>query len=178
MVFANKSDYKSVLLRLDDATVGLAGKTTAIGDALGLAVKHLKSAPIPGRVIILLTDGVNNSGILSPEKAVELAASQHIKVYTIGLGTETHNEGNAFLNFNLSAELDETTLKQIATITGGRYFLATDPISLRQIYTTIDKLESVSQKTAKVRPQIDYYHWLLALVWMIWLLWLLIEERA
>ena len=79
-------DHPSVLMRIEDATVGLAGNTTSIGDALGLAVKRLQDVPAHGRVIILLTDGVNNSGVLAPLKAAELAATEGIKIYTIGLG--------------------------------------------------------------------------------------------
>jgi Ca-activated chloride channel family protein len=77
-------DRRSVLMRIEDATVGLAGKTTSIGDALGLAVKRLQNVPAKGRMIILLTDGVNNSGVLPPLKAAELARADGIKVYTIG----------------------------------------------------------------------------------------------
>lgn len=81
-------DRHSVLMRIDDATAGLAGKTTSIGDAVGLAVKRLQDVPSKGRVIILLTDGANNSGVLAPLKAAELAKQDGIKIYTIGLGSE------------------------------------------------------------------------------------------
>lgn len=157
-------DRQTVLLRLDDATVGLAGQTTSIGDALGLAVKRLQEVQPQGRVIILLTDGANNSGILPPLKAAELAKFDDIKVYTIGLGAESDpNARGAFFNVNPSSDLDEGTLQEIAELTGGRYFRATDPQSLQSIYETINKLETVNQEQATFRPQREYYPWPLGL---------------
>ena len=134
-------DRHSVLQRLDDATVGLAGETTSIGDALGLAVKRLQNVPEKGRMIILLTDGVNNSG-------------------------------GMFLNMNVTADLDEGTLKAVAEMTGGRYFRATDIQSLQSIYRSINQMETVSNKQAMVRPQHDYYPWPLAAALFLFLYWL------
>jgi Ca-activated chloride channel family protein len=158
-------DRHSVLARIEDATVGLAGKTTSIGDALGLAVKRLQNVPAKSRVIILLTDGANNSGVLAPLKAAELAKADTIKVYTIGLGSESKLQiptADPFLSFNAGADLDEKTLQEIAQLTDGRYFRATDTQSLKEIYNTINKLEKTSQEQATVRPQKDYYPWPLA----------------
>lgn len=168
-------DRHSVLLRLEDATAGLAGKTTSIGDALGLAVKHLEEVPPKGRVIILLTDGANNSGMIQPLKAAELARQDGIKVYTIGLGASSDARviNGAFVMPPMSADLDETTLEKIAKMTGGLYFRATDLQSLQTIYSTINQLETVEQEQATIRPQKDYYYWPLGLaiglffVWMI-----------
>ncbi len=167
-------DRNSVLLRLEDATVGLAGKTTSIGDALGLAVKRLQNVPPKGRVIILLTDGVNNSGVLDPSRAAELAKANGIKVYTIGLGSEgaPQTAGGLMLNMNMTAELDEKTLQEIAKITGGHYFRATDVESLQLIYKTINQMETISQEQATVRPQHEYYPWPLALAVLLFLYWL------
>lgn len=166
-------DHHSVLLRLEDATVGLAGQTTSIGDALGLAVKRLQEVSPKGRVIILLTDGANNSGVLAPLKAAELAQLEHIKVYTIGLGASLDPQmlGGFFANRNVSADLDESTLEKIAQITQGRYFRATDSASLQAIYETINHLETVSQKQANIRPQKEYYPWPLALATLLLLYW-------
>ena len=165
-------DRNSVLLRLEDATVGLAGKTTSIGDALGLAVKRLQNVPPEGRVIILLTDGVNNSGVLAPLKAAELASADGIKVYTIGLGSESAPQmaGISF-NMNVTAELDENTLKEIAKMTGGRYFRATDIQSLQAIYQTINQIETTSQEQPTLRPQHEYYPWPLALAIFLFFYW-------
>lgn len=160
-------DHRNVLDRLKDATAGLAGKSTSIGDALGLAVKHLQNVPDKGRMIILLTDGANNSGVLAPLKAAELARDDKIKIYTIGLGSEvdTHTFNGMFLSMNAAADLDEETLTRVAKMTGGRYFRATDMKSLQSIYQTINRMETVSQDQATIRPQHDYYPWPLALAW-------------
>lgn len=154
-------DHHSLLMRIQDATVGLAGKTTSIGDALGLATKRLQSTPPKGRVIILLTDGVNNSGVLDPLKAAELAASEGIKIYTIGLGAdaEVRNDNSLLMAFNPELELDEHTLKEVARLSGGKYFRATDSESLHAIYKTINQMEMVSQDAEPIRPQYDYYPW-------------------
>lgn len=157
-------DRQNVLLRLDDATVGLAGQTTSIGDAIGLAVKRLEDLPAKGRMIILLTDGANNSGVLPPLKAAELAKLDKIKIYTIGLGAEPDSRtlGGVFFNPSPSSDLDEETLQEVAKITGGRYFRATDTQSLQAIYKMINQLETVVQDQTTIRPQQDYYPWPLA----------------
>lgn len=167
-------DRHSVLLRIEDATVGLAGNTTSIGDALGLAVKRLQSVPKEGRMIILLTDGVNNSGVLPPLKAAELARDYGIKVYTIGLGAtaDPQDFGGMFLDMNARADLDEETLKEVSNMTGGRYFRATDLSSLQKIYDIINQMEKTSQEQASIRPQHEYYPWPLGLAMGLFLYWL------
>lgn len=162
-------DRQNVLQRIDDATAGLAGKTTSIGDALGLAVKRLQSVPKKSRVIILLTDGVNNSGILAPLKAAELARDDKIKVYTIGLGSaDDASQFNGLpFTINSSSDLDEKTLQDIANMTGGRYFRATNPKALQDIYYRINELEPVSQDLATLRPQKEYYPWPLAVALLL-----------
>lgn len=150
-------DRHSILMRIDDASPGLAGQTTSIGDALGLAVKKLQDVAQSSRVIILLTDGVNNSGVIAPLKAAQIAQSEGIKVYTIGLGG---NESRGFFNFTSpNQELDEDTLKKIAQTTNGRYFRASDPQGLQEIYSKINQLEPVSQENVIIRPKQEYYMW-------------------
>lgn len=165
-------DRQTVLLRLEDATVGLAGKTTSIGDAIGLAVKRLDSVPQQGRIIILLTDGANNSGVLAPLKAAELAKEEGIKIYTIGLGATADLSQNGFLMQNASADLDEGTLKKIADVTGGLYFRATDTETLHSIYKTINQLETINQEQASVRPQKEYYPWFVGFALFMCFSWL------
>lgn len=167
-------DRHSVLLRLDDATVGLAGKTTSIGDALGLAIKRLQATPAKGRVVILLTDGVNNSGVLEPLKAAELARADGIKIYTIGLGAEIDPRamGGLFFNMNVTADLDEETLEEVAKMTGGHYFRATNMKSLEQIYKSINQMETIKQDEVTIRPQHDYYPWPLSIALLLFLYWL------
>jgi Ca-activated chloride channel family protein len=173
-------DKQNVLQRLEDATVGLAGKTTSLGDALGLAVKRLQNVAAKGRMIILLTDGVNNAGLLAPLKAAELARADGIKVYTIGLGSEstaTNSMGGMLLNLNVMAELDEETLKQIAQMTGGRYFRATDSQSLQAIYQSINQIEKTSQEQPAVRPLQDYYMWPGSLALLLLFLWVVFRYQ-
>jgi len=167
-------DRHSVLLRLEDATAGLAGKTTSIGDAVGLAVKRLDDVPQKGRIIILLTDGANNSGVLAPLKAAELAKNEGIKIYTIGLGSaaDANVLANNFFVQNASADLDEGTLKAMSAMTGGRYFRATDTETLHSIYKTINQLETVNQEQATVRPQKEYYPWFVGLALLLCFYWL------
>jgi Ca-activated chloride channel family protein len=171
-------DRHSVLLRIEDATVGLAGKTTSIGDAVGLAVKRLDEVPKKGRIIILLTDGANTSGVLTPLKAAKIAKEDDIKIYTIGLGAESDPGAmtpDNFVNYNGSAELDEATLEKMAKMTGGHYFRATDPKSLNEIYQTINQLEKMKQEQATIRPQKEYYPWFIAGSLLLSLCWFTVK---
>jgi len=171
-------DRHSVLMRLEDATVGLAGKTTSIGDAVGLAVKRLEDVPKQGRIIILLTDGANNSGVITPLKAAELAKDDGIKIYTIGLGAESDPRAmiaDNFLDLNASADLDEDTLKKMAQMTGAQYFRATDPESLHAIYQTINQLERIKQDNATIRPQKEYYPWFTGFALLFIFLWIIVR---
>lgn len=170
-------DTHSILERIDDASAGLAGKSTSLGDALGLAIKQLQNVPKQSRVVILLTDGANNSGALAPLKAAELAYQDNIKVYTIGLGanTSSNNFNRLFLSMNAAAELDEATLKLIAAKTKGRYFRATDLRSLQTIYQAINAMETVKQNTETIQPRQDYYPWPLSIAWIV-LLYFLIKR--
>lgn len=171
-------DRRNVAQRIDDATVGLAGKSTSIGDALGLAIKRLQQVPAEGRMIVLLTDGVSNSGVLSPIKAAALARSEHIQINTIGLhaSVDPRSFDGLFLSMSGAAELDEATLKEVAESTGGHYFRATDQASLERIYGDIDQMTRVAQDQADIRPQYDYYPWFLGFGLLI--VFCLLLERA
>lgn len=157
-------DRDSVREQLDDSVVGLAGQETAIGDALGLAVKRLRTQPAEQRVVILLTDGVNTAGALDPLKAAELAHGEHVRVHTIAFG----GEGSLSLfGFKLPMpgagdEIDESTLRAIAGQTGGRFFRARDTSELAGIYGEIDRLEPVRRPGKAVRPKVERYPWPLA----------------
>jgi Ca-activated chloride channel homolog len=119
-------DRKTVMTLLDESAIGLAGDNTAIGDAIGLAIKRLKNEPTDSRVLILLTDGANTAGEVSPLKAAELAAANKLKIYTIGVGADEMIVRSFFgsRKVNPSTDLDENTLVKIAESTGGRYFRA------------------------------------------------------
>jgi len=154
-------DQQTLNTLLQEAQVGFAGRGTAIGDAIGLGVKRLKDNNENSRVIILLTDGVNNAGEVEPLKAAELAAAYGVKIYTIGLGADEILLPGFFRprRINPSAELDETTLRAIATQTGGQYFRARNPKELAQIYATLDLLEPVSQDAETFRPTRALFYW-------------------
>ena len=153
-------DLKTVGKQLSDATIGLAGRETAIGDALGLGVKRLRDRPQDQRVLILLTDGVNTAGELDPRKAIELAAANQVRVYTIGVGAEALRVNSLFGSrvVNPSADLDEAMLKRMAEATGGRYFRARNSDELAEIYRAIDQLEPVADTKQSLRP-IDELYW-------------------
>ena len=158
-------DRRTVEQLLDEAAIGLAGQKTAIGDAIGLAVKRLEGGAGEEQVLILLTDGANTAGQLKPLKAAELAAAEGLKIYTIGLGAETMEVRGFFFNqtVNPSADLDEETLTAIAQQTGGRYFRARDTNQLAKIYAELDRLEPVERDHNVYRPISELYPWPLGL---------------
>ena len=161
-------DLKSVNRLLVEAPVGIAGGKTAIGDAIGLAVKRLRQRPHDEKVLILLTDGANNVGEVEPAKAAELAARDGITIYTVGVGADEMRLPSVFRALgnrvtNPSADLDETTLGNIAQVTGGQYFRARDPQALMQIYAKIDELEPVAQEAETYRPIQALYYWPMSL---------------
>jgi len=154
-------DLTTVRQQLDDSVVGLAGRETAIGDALALATKRLQSQPSDQRVVILLTDGVNTAGVLDPDKAAELAHDAHVRVHTIAFGGEG---GMSVFGFHLPMPggedpIDEAGLQRIAQATGGRSFRARDTESLAGIYGEIDRLEPIRRPGQAVRPRLERYAW-------------------
>lgn len=156
-------DRDTVRDQLKDSVVGLAGQETAIGDAVGLAVKRLREQPTGQRVLVLLTDGVNTAGALDPAKAAELARDHQVRIHTIAFG----GDGSLSLfGFKLAVPggdpLDETSLRAIAQTTGGRFFRARDTAELAGIYTEIDRIEPVRRPGKAVRPRIERYVWPLA----------------
>jgi Ca-activated chloride channel homolog len=156
-------DRKTVHTLLDEAQIGLAGQQTAIGDAIGLAIKRLRDEPKQNRVLILLTDGASNAGNVDPLKAADLAANEGVRIYTIGVGAdETLMQGLFGLQRTMSGDLDEETLKAIAEKTHGRYFRASDLKSLAQIYALLDKIEPLSKDQQNWRPVTELYQWPLA----------------
>lgn len=156
-------DRKTLKTLLQEAVIGLAGQETAIGDAIGLAVKRLRENDVNTgqRVMILLTDGANTAGEVEPLKAAEMAAAEDLKIYTIGIGADEMIVRSFFgsRKINPSADLDEKTLTAIAEKTGGRYFRARDTKALAEIYTLLDELEPVEQEQQRFRPTSALYPW-------------------
>lgn len=178
-------DHQNVLMRIQDATVGLAGNATSIGDALGLAIKRLKD-PLAhdgktilkdinnnGKIIILLTDGANTAGVLSPLKAAQMAKREDIKIYTIGLGTSSTPYTLGGMALNANNDLDEATLKEVAKTTGGKYFRATDSKSLQEIYHNINKLEIQKDEREALRPEQEFYYWFLIIALILFFYWII-----
>lgn len=157
-------DRATVNTLLNESALGLAGENTAIGDAIGLAVKRLKKQKTESRVLVLLTDGANTAGEVTPLKAAELAAENQLKIYTIGIGADEMMVRSFFGNqkVNPSQDLDEETLTAIAEKTGGRYFRARNTDELNQIYQLLDELEPVEKDKQFFRPKKELYYWPLA----------------
>ena len=160
-------DRETVKTLLLEAFIGLAGEKTAIGDAITLAVKriHDQGEDAQEQVLILLTDGANTAGEIDPLKAADLAQQIGLRIYTIGIGAEqmvVSSITGGMRRVNPSADLDETTLTQIATMTGGRYFRAKDTAGLQEIYRLLDEMEPVVEPEAGFRPVKSLYFWPLA----------------
>ena len=162
------ADLATVHRFLNEALVGVAGTQTAIGDAIGLAIKRLRAE---GRgdgageaarqtILVLLTDGENDAGAMPPLEAADLAAREGLRIYTIGVGAAPESR-----IFGMSAgntDLDEDTLKAIAKATGGEYFRATDANALQAVYSQIDRLEPAAGTQQWLRPAEEWFTWPLA----------------
>jgi Ca-activated chloride channel family protein len=153
-------DRTTVQTLMQEAAIGLAGKKTAIGDAIGLGIKRMQGDD-PNRVMVLLTDGANTAGEIDPVVAAGIAAEAGLKIYTIGIGADEMLVGGIFgtRRVNPSRDLDEETLETIATVTGGRFFRAHDTGELQQIYQLLDTLEPVEKGHSVFRPAIALYPW-------------------
>ncbi|GGZ52354.1 hypothetical protein GCM10008101_01770 [Lysobacter xinjiangensis] len=172
-------DRDSVREQLADSVVGLAGQETAIGDAIGLAVRRLRDQREGERVLVLLTDGVNTAGVLDPRKAARIAADSGVRIHTVAFGGEG---GLSLFGFRLPMTagddpIDEATLRAIAASTGGRSFRARDTRELAGIYAEIDRLEPIPQPGRAVRPRIERYAWPLAASFVLALLAVLAWRR-
>ena len=172
------TDLASVRDQLRDSVVGLAGRETAIGDAIALAVKRLRSQAQGQRVLVLLTDGVSNAGVLEPLRAAELARAEGVRIHTVAFG----GDGSARLfGIPISADqdpVDEATLRRIASMTGGRFFRARDTDQLAGIYAELDRLEPITAKGPTLRPRSERYAWPLAMALLLGALaWLWPERR-
>lgn len=159
-------DLDTVRQQLLDSVVGLAGRETAIGDAIGLAVKRLagsgeEEGASGERVLVLLTDGVNTAGLLDPLKAAELARAHGVRVHTVAFGGT--GGGLSMFGFRVPVpggeEIDEATLQAVAETTGGHMFRARDTAELAGIYAEIDRIEPVERQAPAARPRVELYPW-------------------
>lgn len=165
-------DKKTVQDVLSLMSAGMAGDSTSIGDALGLALKTLKESEgnRAGQVIILLTDGENNDGTLSLPDAINMARQEGVKVYTIGVGSGRGTLISSFFGIQ-NTPFDEESLKELAQETEGRYFHASDLNSLFGVYQAINQLEPNEQKENYIYPQKElYYIPLLAALFLLFLM--------
>ncbi|MEG2942237.1 MAG: VWA domain-containing protein, partial [Thermomonas sp.] len=173
-------DRDSVRQQLDTSVVGLAGRATALGDAIGLSTKRLQQQRTEQRVLIVLTDGVNTAGVLEPDKAAQIARDSGVRIHAIAFGGDG---GGALSVFGLQLptggdEVDEAGLQKIAKLTGGRFFRARDTQALAGIYAEIDALEPVKRQGQAVRPKIERYPWPLGFAFAAGVLALLLRRRV
>lgn len=162
------TDLDTVNQFLQEATIGMAGPATALGDAIGLALKLLRNdreadaarqqvGASGETVLVLLTDGSSNAGEMPPVPAARLAAASRLRVYTIGVGGGGDED----------SDLDEATLKTIAAETGGAYFQATDAAALQEAYARMDRLEPAAANDRWVQPSDEWFVWPLALALLL-----------
>jgi Ca-activated chloride channel family protein len=175
VVFARKSftvvpptlDYGIVKRAIRNTKMGIIEDGTAIGMGIATAVNRLKDSKIKSKVVILLTDGENNSGKIDPETAAELAQKYNIKIYTIGVGSKGMAPypvsspvfGKRYQK--IKVKIDEKMLKKIANMTGGHYFRATDTKQLKKIYNHINNLERTKVNELIYTSSVDYYMYFL-----------------
>ncbi|MGD9209740.1 MAG: VWA domain-containing protein [Desulfobacteraceae bacterium] len=156
-------DYNAIVTILDRLKIGSAGPNTAIGDAIGIAIKRMQDIKSKSNVIILLTDGQSNSGQLTPEDAIRIAKEKRIKIYTIGVGSRGRAPflvddpfvGKRFVHRRV--DMDEESLKKIAEQTGGLYFKAENTKGLNRIYDTINQMETTKVKVKTFAQYNDLY---------------------
>jgi Ca-activated chloride channel family protein len=177
-------DHEFLAKRLADLKMGQVEDGTAIGSAIASAVSHLRDSSAKSRVIILLTDGMNNAGAVNPLTAAEAAKALSMKIYTIGAGTRGDAPfpvrdafGRTHLQ-TMKVEIDEDMLREVATATGGQSFRATDTNSLEKIYESINQLETTTRKLKQYQQYDELYLWFLVPgIGVLLLEWLLLQTR-
>lgn len=143
-------DHALVQRMVDDVLPGMAGPRTALGDAIGLAIKMFDASHAQQKVLVLLTDGNDTASRMPPERAAEIAHDRGVIVHTVGIGdAAAHGED----------KLDLDTLRSVAAVTGGRFFFGADQRQLQDIYATLDRITPQNQKTLSWRPRRELYMW-------------------
>lgn len=166
-------DLETVKTLLNETEIGMAGKNTAIGDSIGLTLKHFKEnkldTEITSAVLILLTDGSNTAGVVDPMEAAVKAKEMGLKIYTVGVGKVKSRTGlDRFLASR--SDMDIEALTEIAQTTGGQFFQANDTEQLAEIYQHINQLESVEHEIFSYRLRTELYYWPLAFAFIFSLL--------
>lgn len=163
------TDHAILLNQLKNVQCGVLEDGTAIGVGLATAINRIKDGQAKSKTIILLTDGSNNRGQVSPATAAEIAATYGIRVYTIGVGTRgmapypARTPYGTIVTQQVEVDIDENTLKQIAATTGGEYFRATDENALEKVFEEIDKLEKTKMSVKEYsKKEEEYLVWALA----------------
>jgi Ca-activated chloride channel family protein len=160
-------DHDWLLQNLERVNVGIGDDGTAIGSAIAAAVNHLRTTAAKSKVLILLTDGVNNSGKISPLAAAEAARALGVKIYTIGVGVRgkapipVSDEAGRVRMMMMTVDVDEKTLQAVASETGGQFYRATDTDSLQKIYEQINRYETTAQSVQKFEHVEELYRWAL-----------------
>jgi Ca-activated chloride channel family protein len=153
-------DLETLNELLQDVSTGLAGRRTAIGDAIGLALKSMREQHAEHKVLVLITDGSNTAGFGDPIQAARAAKQEGLTIYTIGVGSdeETLSRIYGIQSIPAGTALNENVLKQISSVTNGQYFRATDSRSLEQIYAALDRLEPVDYKFQSYQPRKELFY--------------------
>ncbi|MDP8985410.1 MAG: VWA domain-containing protein [Pseudomonadota bacterium] len=160
-------DHDWLQQNLERVNIGGVDDGTAIGSAIATAVNRLRTTPAKSKVIILLTDGVNNTGKISPLAAAEAAKAMGVKIYTIGVGVRgkapipVRDEAGNMRLIMAKVDVDEKTLQTVADLTGGKFYRATDTDSLQKIYEQINRLETTAQTVQKFEHYEELYPWAL-----------------
>ncbi len=183
VVFAGKTyilspltwDHEWCISRLNEIKIGMIEDGTAIGSALATAINRLKDSPVKSKVIILLTDGVNNSGDVAPETAAQAAKVKSIVIYTIGAGTKglvpfPTTENGLKVYQNIRIDMDEALLTRIAESTGGRYFPAADTQSLTAVFERINKMKKTAQRAPVYQEYQELYPYFLLAALILFLI--------
>ena len=155
-------DLNAVQRLVEELEVGVIDESaTAIGDAIGLSVKHLRQQPENNRVLVVLTDGINNAGELTPVQAAQLARTEGIRMHVVGVASDQFAQRSVLGNRpgTLISEIDDETMTQIAEMTGGRYFRARTLEDMVEIYDELDRMEPIEQDEQTYRPTTQLFPW-------------------
>ena len=167
-------DHKTVEAMIADTLPGMAGPRTALGDAIGLAIKLFEKSKVPEKVLVVLTDGNDTASKMPPDRAADIASQNHIRIHAVGIGDPAATG---------EEKLDSAALQKIAAATGGRYFFGQDQAQLAEIYATLDRITPANQTTLSWRPRRELFYYPLgaavaALIAYHLVMWLASSARA